>query len=284
MGSSQSTSDKRHLSKKYTDNEIKQNIQRLFNNNRENNFSEYSFSAKDLENIIVSDDFNKPQLGGVNVNNVKFASSKKRHLNHNIDEYIDMIQNGGHNENDNEYHELSEMSEFKNIREFLRKDMGLQGGGDYNVNSYIDSVSFTEDKKKLTLYAILQDIMHSGGAKDDDSDDIDEDDEDNDHDDVDHEDDDNEDDDDNENEDVDDDELEATLGDKDTINDSSISSVSSFVPSYSGMSPTSYSESSVNRRSTSSHSNASSELNIVPFYSSDESENMVHPYVKNRFN
>src|SRR3990172_5591393 len=99
MGSA--TSNVKPQSKKYTDAEIRTNINQLFNNGISNNFSEASYSIKDLENIVVSDiPFNlptqddyltAPQNGG----HIKFNSSKNRHMRHNLNEYINNIQKGG---------------------------------------------------------------------------------------------------------------------------------------------------------------------------------------------
>ena len=55
MGLTQSTDKKNPENKKYSDEDIKNNINQLFNNNKLNAFSEASYSIKDLENIVVSD-------------------------------------------------------------------------------------------------------------------------------------------------------------------------------------------------------------------------------------
>ena len=287
MGSTQSTSD--NTAKKYTDAEIRQNIQKLFTNNRENNFSEASYSIRDLENMVVSDGpFNQSnnmehlQLGG-DLSNIKFKSSKNRHLTHDIDAYLNMYQKGGNAENsEHEYLDLSSVSEFKKIKDFLVTDNNInninninnQNGGE-QFDAFIDSVSSIQ-QNKLTFFDALKQITQNGGVDiSDDDDDMYGDSDDMDDDNV-----------------YMDDGITTSSSDNSSYNkitssNSTFSTTSSMMPKYSGnFSETSYSQSNTNNASNTSTSysnNASSELNIVPFYSSSESD-MRHPYTKNRFN
>lgn len=276
MGSTQSTSD--NTTKKYTDAEIRQNIQKLFTNNRENNFSEASYSIKDLENMVVSDGpFNQSnnmehlQLGG-NLSNIKFKSSKNRHLTHDIDAYLNMYQKGGNATSEHEYLDLSSVSEFQKIKDFLVNDNTInnQDGGE-QFDEFIDSVSSVQ-QNKFTFFDALKQITQNGGVDmSDDDDDMYSD-----------------------SDDMDDDNVymddgittsssEYTPHNKITSSSNTFSTTSSMMPKYSGkFSETSYSQSNMNSASSNSN-NASSELNIVPFYSSSESD-MRHPYTKNRFN
>ncbi len=324
MGLTQSASD--NVAKKYTDAEIRQNIQKLFVNNRENNFSEASYSIRDLENMVVSDgpffqSNNAAQLGG-QLNNIKFKSSKNRHLNHNINEYISMFQKGGNvyentententENSENNYHGLSNISEFQKIKEFLVNDNSInsinsQNGGQ-QFGTIIDSVSSVSHNNKLTFFDALKQITQNGGVDTSDSDD-----------DV-YTDSDDSDDDINYSDDSDDiytdDGLSSTSSEipnntnsfsdtsysrmKSSSSNSTFSATSSTMPKYSGkISDTSYSQSNaysitsndtpknslnISDASISQSNSASSELNIVPFYSSSESD-MRHPYIKNRFN
>jgi hypothetical protein len=276
MGLTQSTYPDANV-KKYTDNEIKQNIRNLFNNNKMNNFSEASYSIKDLENIVVSDtsmnqygNQQNDQLGG----NVKFNSFKNRHLQHNIQEYINTLQRGG-NPNDIDLQELtklSELSEFQKIKEFLVNGANQTGGNNDNDNDINDIInSISSHTHKMTLFEAMRGgaIIKSEDSETDDDDlDLDTDDDDND-------DDDNDDNDDNDDDDDDDDDSdEDKTNKKKNKKDSDISSTSSESVKNADFSETSYSQ-----------KNNSSELRIIPFYSSSESANAYeHPYVKNRFN
>lgn len=128
MGSSQSTNNTEI--NKYTDAEIQQNLTKLFNTNR-NNFSEASFP---IENLTEG------QQGG---SNIKFNSSKNRHLKHNIND----LQEGGDNANFE-----SEQSEFAKIKEFLLKEASNnQTGGADNVYESISSISGFDQLKEFML-------------------------------------------------------------------------------------------------------------------------------------
>lgn len=247
MGLTQSIPDTTR--KTYTHNDIKDNVQKLFSNNRKNNLSEASGSIKNLDNVQVSVvEFNKPLNGG----HMKFNSSKNRHLNHDINEFLEGLQKGGNN-----MEPISDLSELQKIKDFLLDmDNGSQAGGG------ILSTEMSACSPQLTLFGALQKISMNGGADDEESSSLDFDDNDSEEkkDDIDDADDDDDD------EDVDDDVVD---GDEDisSTSDKPINENEKF-------SETSYS---------SNKPNDSSELNILPFYSSSDTENFKHPYNKNRF-
>jgi len=285
MGLTQSTENTGPV-KKYTDNEIRNNIQNLFNNNRENNFSEASYSIKDLENMVVSDtqlfqgsnannqqQLQVQQLGG---SNIKFNSSKNRHLMHNIQDYINTLQSGGNPNNQETHQEISDLSEFQKIKDFLLNDIeNKQSGG--NAESILDSLS--SPSNKMTLVDALRKITLSGGAKG--GADDDEDDEDDEDDDLDLE----GKDDDDEDEDEEPDVVSSTSSlEKKSESVSDVSAQSDENPKQESISATSDAPVNSGKFSDTSYSQkVESELNIVPFYSSSESDNK-HPYTKNRFN
>src|SRR5208283_959761 len=81
MGNNSSTHTQNIKKNKYSDEEIKQNIRQLFENNKYN-FVETSFSFN--EPLDVSpENINTQNMGGGSKK--KFKSSKNRHLTHNIE-------------------------------------------------------------------------------------------------------------------------------------------------------------------------------------------------------
>jgi hypothetical protein len=253
--------------KQYTDADIKRNVQNLFHNNRKNDFSEASYSFREaLDNATASDMFkyNEPMkhIGG---NHIKFNSSKNRHLLHNIDDYINGIQNGGET-----LEPISELSELKNIKDFLMKmnDDNMQTGG---YLSDLDTITPISNEPKTSMFDILHRAMRGGADNDavDSDDDSDEEslhfdaNDDSDNETVKEEDDDSQEKEDDEDNDDNNDDVEDTMS---TTSSASINKNTNF-------SDTSYSS----KRN-------SSDLNIVPFYSSEEADNFQHPYNKNRFN
>lgn len=295
MGSSESCARKQQPSIKiYTEGEIKNNIQRLFKGGITNNFSEDSFPVKnlDLDNIKITEDFvPRNELTG---GKKKFKSSKNRHLNYNLEQIINHLQQGGDGDSDN-YKSISTISEFDKIRDFLTREKEGQNGGNKDI---LDSDSLY-DGKKFTLF----DIMKGGGDdEDDDDNDDDDNDEDEDIDEVDN------DDDDIEEVDNDEDENNEEESDVDTKDYSETSyrkhkSPLNVIPFYSsessyrgGDSPSSSSSSSSSISATSSakvnmnrkYSDTSysqvDNSNYHPFYSTDSSDKIKHPYIKKRFN
>jgi len=127
--------------RKYTSAEIETNLKRLFKNNINNNFSEASQSFN-----VNFTELDQALVGGYNI---KFKSSKNRHLNHNIDEFIKKIQSGGDAP-------ISEQSEFAKIKEFLLKEanVNLIGGAIEEDGINYESISsisgFDEFKNTLS--------------------------------------------------------------------------------------------------------------------------------------
>lgn len=282
--------------RKYSDYEIKQNINKLFRVNR-TNFSEASCSLNfdNIRTVEHNPSYNEQnvQMGG----KIKFNPSQKRYLKYNINEYIKRIQEGG-NPNNEEYVSMSEPSEFNKLRDFLTSG-NQQLGGSHSLYSTEASADFNNNNNFFkTLFQISQEggdddseaneemstdeieadeeIGKAKNENDSDDDDNDDDDDDDDEEDDDEE----EDDDDDDDEDEADDNTESDDANLNKKKDNTMSSENSLSATSSinvgpakSWSPTSYSQSTTNK---------SSDLNIVPFYSTDSSAQ--HPYVRNRFN
>lgn len=281
--------------RKYSDYEIKQNINKLFRVNR-TNFSEASCSLNfdNIRTVEHNPSYNEQnvQMGG----KIKFNPSQKRYLKYNINEYIKRIQEGG-NPNNEEYVSMSEPSEFNKLRDFLTSG-NQQLGGSHSLYSTEASADFNNNNFFKTLFQISQEggdddseaneemstdeieadeeIGKAKNENDSDDDDNDDDDDDDDEEDDDEE----EDDDDDDDEDEADDNTESDDANLNKKKDNTMSSENSLSATSSinvgpakSWSPTSYSQSTTNK---------SSDLNIVPFYSTDSSAQ--HPYVRNRFN
>ena len=75
MGFTTSVTTYQQPARKYTDADIKKNIDELFNNAKTNNFSEASYSINDLDNIVITD-VQGTQSGGIKFNSsiVSFCS------------------------------------------------------------------------------------------------------------------------------------------------------------------------------------------------------------------
>jgi len=228
----------------YTDNEIKTNIQKLFSNNRKNNLSEASGSIRNLDDIKVSAMESNKLHGG---SHIKFNSSKNRHLAHNLDEFLQNCQDGGNYDME----PISELSELNKIKDFLiNMNEDKQIGGALTTES--------EYQPKMRLFDVLKQISMNGGAKEEsDSDedlDFDE----------------------NDSDEKKDDDMDEDEDDEEDNDDGDISSTSDKpINENEKFSETSYST---------KQSDSASELNILPFYSSSDTDNFKHPYNKNRFN
>lgn len=278
MGFTTSVTTYQQPARKYTDADIKKNIDELFNNAKTNNFSEASYSINDLDNIVITD-VQGSQSGGI-----KFNSSMKRYLRHNIDK----IQQGGNNS----LEEISDMSEFQRIKEFLVNDMkNHQTGGDFDVDDIVSTATIGSPQNQ-NLVNFLSALKGGNDNDLEDDEDIDE---------VDLEDDEDADEAELENdEDADDDAFE---DEEDDISDDKNGSkkksdkksrkVENFdedkqkeeKEDCKSVEISETSEDGIIRNpeehSATSFVDKSSELNILPFYSSDSSINK-HPYIKNR--
>lgn len=283
MGLTQSNSNAylQKNEKKYSDEDIKNNIIQLFKNNKDNMLSEASYTVRDLGDLVVSDTENKMQykenklIGG---SSKTFNPDKKRYLQYDIDKLINNLQQGGSLDlNGDDYREISDMSEFEKIKNILMNNQtgqSNQNGGNIDIDndfeSLIKSIASpvtTEDNKFNFL-----DILKGGANREDDEEEtieFDEDDEDDDDGNDEEIDDDDNDDDDEEIEDDDDDDLETLESDDDDTQKNKDKRKSL--------------DSDNDNQEFSETSVRTSDLNIVPFYSSDASSEK-HPYVKNRFN
>lgn len=269
MGSTTSTNTYQQPAKKYTDADIRKNIDELFNNARTNNFSEVSYSINDLDNIIITD---VPQNGGI-----KFNSSQKRYLRHKIDE--NNLQTGG---NDN-MEEISDMSEFQRIKEYLINDMkNNQSGGDFDVDDMVSSATVAQNSNSNPN--LIKFLSALKGGNDDDLDDdedeaaLEDDDEDDEGLEEDEDDDEeglDEDDDDDKSSEKKSKKTKKERKEEDFDEDKKSTEVEISETSEDGIirNPEEYSATSFIEKS--------SELNILPFYSSDSNINK-HPYIKNR--
>lgn len=144
--------------KKYTDNEIKQNIKQLFDKNR-HNVAETSYSLD--ETLNVSSNKNEGHIGGV-----KFQSSKNRHLKHNINEYVENLQKQyGGQDNSNNQNDNNELFEFNKIKEYLLNDLenNEQNGG--YKSSELSNFSFSQEETRQYKNKSLIDVL-MGGKKD----------------------------------------------------------------------------------------------------------------------
>jgi len=276
--------------RKYSDYEIKQNINNLFRTNK-SNFSEASYSlnldnVRTIENNLAYNDQNI-QMGG----KIKFNPSQKRYLKYDIDEYLKRIQMGGNSNNDAQYVSMSEPEEFNKLRDFLMSG-NQQTGGNYEL--YSTDASINQNNANKFFRALFQMNQYGGddsmsdeekdGEEDEDEESDIESESDNDEkeDDEDDEDDEDEEDDEAGEADIDMEAVDKTEETKETketkenkknIEETGLSSTSSAaIGPMKSWSSTSYSQST---------SNKSSDLNIIPFYSTDSSAQ--HPYVRNRF-
>lgn len=257
---------------KYSDSEIRQNIDNLFAFNRNNNpeLSEASFSIGNLDNIPTEtyNEYQDVQTGGT----IKFKPSQRRYLRHNINEFVERIQNGGAPDDADGMTEISDMSELDKIRSFI---INGQSGG---VLSTPFSEMAIQDGGVRHLFSKI--LNNQYGGDDEDEEDEDEDDEDNeDNEDEDMETDEEEDEDMGTNMD-DDMDMETDEDDEkknpDMSEDGLSSTSSAIVSRIRSLSSTSYSNDSRGYKKKNV-----TDLNVVPFYSTDSSS--VHPYIRKRF-
>lgn len=136
--------------RKYTDSEIKQNMKVLFENNKHNSV-ETSYSLG--ENLEVSTE-KKGSVGGYK--KIKFQSSRNRHLNHNIDAFLKQ-QNGGGKKSQNE----DVVKNFNKIKEYLMNDLDSNvkeeqyGGNDSDIGSFSFDSS-DDDQNNLSFFGAMR--------------------------------------------------------------------------------------------------------------------------------
>ncbi len=142
----------------HTNSEIKQNIQQLFNLNK-NNFVNTSYSLD--ESIIVTPE---SQVGGNNFDAIRFQSSKNRHLRHNIEDYVEQLQKQYGGENNEQNENANAKSEFDKIKQYLLNDLhNEQNGGNDNVEStQLSNMSYSITTPKNNDFSFLNML---GGVK-----------------------------------------------------------------------------------------------------------------------
>ena len=271
MGLTQS-SEYTNYENKISNSDIRRNIDNLFKN-RSNTMdqSEATFSLGNMENYQTDDNqmTDTLQMGGRR----KFRSSHQRYLNHNIEAYVNAIQSGGnpkYNQND-DMSELNNLNELDKIKEYIINDMKNQTGGNMYDLSSNDEMDNSNYDSNVLLNKLLA-TQYGGDTDDEDMSTDEEEDEEEDEDNAIEE---EEEDDDDEDEEEDDEEDEDDE-DKNVASEGSLSSTSSAIVSrIKSLSSTSYSQTNKKKKHD-------SDLNIVPFYSSDVS--VPHPYVRRRFN
>jgi len=275
--------------RKFTDTEIKKNMRVLFENNKHNPV-ETSYSLG--ENLEVSTE-KKASIGGYN--KIKFESSRNRHLTHNMDAFLKQ-QNGGGRKRQNE----DVLNNFNKIKDYLMNDLDSsmkeeQYGGNFSdAGSFSFSFDSSDDSQNnfsffgalmggnvdadtssLETTTKLSDSDDSSSSSSDSS---------------------------SSGSTESDNTLESSELDTTTTNNSSTisntSPVTETLPSKRDLTETSYTtstradepfivqstESSIDTSITMNEhtgGSESSELNIVPFYSSETSNK--HPYVSRRF-
>lgn len=263
--------EKQDNARKYSNEEIKQNIKILFEKNKNNAVeSSYTFSTA-VEPTSTANNFNDNFVGG----NKKFISSKNRHLRHNIEEYVNQLQNqyGGDYTN-SEHLNNNDLIEFNKIKDYLLNDennMQQEGGATSDLSKF----SFEEESEYVPKKTLI-DVLIGGKRKIVESSDS------------------------LESSYVSDSNSNSNSYNDTTESSESLSKTSSApVPMDGNFSPTSYSstnevntpyvvqstesslETSIEVDNHDSESTQSSALNILPFYSTESSNK--HPYVARRF-
>jgi hypothetical protein len=292
MGSSQSNERDTKLryaeKREYTDKEIHDNINKWFQDNRSNiPFSEATYS------MALDDNDNNNDESGYNVDPMSYQAGGKRnrYQKYDINNYVNNLKGGNRDESD--------FSEFEKIKEYLEKELkvGQSGGNnlDNEINDMINALN-TPDNKNVSPIDIIS-FLKGGDAEDDEEEETDLD-----VDELDEEateaeeesgnDEDEDEDIDAEDKDEDEDEEDIEIDIKSSDNDSSSEEKNK-------KKKKKHEEKEHNKETTperlkkkqnrnkysiSSYSSTSSELNILPFYSSTTSSSSYqHPYAKKRF-
>lgn len=176
MGNNLSEPVQQNKARKYTDNEIKQNIKVLFDKNR-NNYVETSYSlggssnsSSEINNknntqtsdmsmdLSTTTNVEHNSIGGSNINLIKFQSSKNRHLRHDIERYVENLQKqyGGGNEHNDD------VIEFNKIKDYLINDLNKEQDGGYGTSD-LSNFSFSSEEEVLNNKSIFH--VLSGGKR-----------------------------------------------------------------------------------------------------------------------
>jgi hypothetical protein len=147
--------------KKYTDYEIKQNMKVLFDNNKHNPVeTSYSLGG----NLEVTTE-KKASVGGYK--KIKFESSRNRHLKHNIDSFLQQ-QNGGGRKKQNE----DVLNNFNMIKEYLMNDLDSNleeqyGGNDSDTGSFSFSSELSDSSNDTkNNFSVFKAMMGGNGNVD----------------------------------------------------------------------------------------------------------------------
>jgi hypothetical protein len=277
MGASQSNTYNQNVQEKtYTEGEIRDRINQLFLSNKNNPFSESSIATMntvlDLESTAYTDQFG----GNAYVPNVNVVPRRHRYDNYDIDGYLrQLIQQGGQNENEGGYEQISELSEFDRIRDYLKADIAKTngdnqvGGNNMEFSSELNMPSPTSINSNEVNFNIL-DALRGGADREpsEDSNDV------------------------KDSDDVEDSDAQPTDDDTETdivtdiSDDSEKKEKKDKKKKEDDTDEEKTEEEKINSYSETSFSSKSSDINILPFYSTSSSSNnsFKHPYVKNRFN
>lgn len=277
MGLTQSTNNNNNTKTKYSDEDIKKNINQLFLNNKTDYINETSLHS--LGNLESQ---KKIQTGG--------TKKRNRYEKYDIKHYLQNIaQNGGEvNPSSDKYKEISDLSEFKKLKNYLQNNLNQNGGTDkINVQGMDDLLNepspdtLTERNNKNDL---LLKLIKGGTKRTTEEEDISED------------------------EDVEFDNINRkrkqqtcpSTSDKTDIkenveilkrvgvlNDDEEEEFEKAGGEKKKKEEEEFEEEEkINSYSETSYNSASSEMNVLPFYSSSSSSDysFKHPFVKNRFN
>ncbi len=156
MGNTVASQTNNNINRRYTDSEIKQNIQQLFSKNK-NNLINTSFS---LDETII--DTPESQIGGSNFDSIRFQSSKNRHLRHNIEDYVDQLQKqyGGEQ---NEVPNATGLTEFDKIKQYLLDDLNNEQNGGDVPSTELSNMSYSINTPKNNEFSLFN--LMAGGEK-----------------------------------------------------------------------------------------------------------------------
>lgn len=274
MGLTSSTTDRRK-STPPTENEIRQAIDKMFQGGRAASITDYSMGSINF-NDAPTEETRIPATPETipSVANGGYGRPAK-YQKYYID-FNKVAQNGGvvSDVESDEYQAISEFSEFERIKKHLlrtmeeeRGQMGGQMSEDDLSRLFEQTVSDTsadgqENLKNLRNFlSVLRGGSTRGGGDDDDDEGV--------SDDV----------------DVDDEEDKPVVVDEDNDSDGDVMAVSDDDEDDEADEADEAGEKKVNAYSETSYNNRSSDINILPFYSTSSASDFSfkHPYVKNRF-
>jgi len=186
---------------KLSNEEIRNTIDKLFINNRNNAMSDSTLGTLNFNNYTRENNIDIDSIAGMvggSIPNIKFNPKKQRYLNYDINSYVSNLrqQKGGYDEDENdnnnnnvdeeEYESIESLEEFKKLRDYLRNQINTENSLNKNnmeavvadIDDYkTDSISgllnnpilsspdtITEQKNRFDVLKIMK-----GGAENDDS-------------------------------------------------------------------------------------------------------------------